>query len=281
MEAVIRGYHVYKTIWDARLGQFLSCKQEPGNIHDPYVVSVLIHVDGVFVGHVPRSISSLCYSFLRRNGTLTCEVISSKQYSADLPQGGLQIPCKLIFDGEVNLIDKVRILLKEALAAGLLKPDEGEPQKNKTKLEEPKSNDCLLEPPSKKCRDGRMGSMVLSELDREELCNGSWLSDKHIHFAQSILKKQFQDIDGWRSTLWLGQKKLEKIKQGVQIMHTCANHWLVVSNLGCSDGRIQVFDSLYELLDKKTEDTLLELFHTGDHNAKIKMVEPFVVRRLV
>jgi len=42
------------------------------------------------VEHVPCAISSVCYYFLGRSRTITREVIGSRQYSADLPQGGLK-----------------------------------------------------------------------------------------------------------------------------------------------------------------------------------------------
>ena len=32
----IRGYHIYKDIWEASIGERLSCKKEEYNVHDPY-----------------------------------------------------------------------------------------------------------------------------------------------------------------------------------------------------------------------------------------------------
>ena len=51
----------------------------------------------IIIGHVPRKISALCSLFIRRGGVLKCCVDGSRRYSADLPQGGMEIPCKLIF----------------------------------------------------------------------------------------------------------------------------------------------------------------------------------------
>ena len=45
------------------------------------------------------------------------------------------------------------------------------------------------------------------------------------------LKKQFPHIDGWRETQ-LVHKKQERIRQGVQIIHSRGNHWIVASTLG-------------------------------------------------
>lgn len=61
VEAMIRGYHVYRNVWSSVLDEELPCQRETGNISDPFAVSVL--KDGVIVGHVPRKISSICLLF--------------------------------------------------------------------------------------------------------------------------------------------------------------------------------------------------------------------------
>ena len=68
IESMIRGYHVYKNIWNNSLDdEELECKREPGNSSDPYTVAVMKEITGAntVVGHVPRSISSICSIFLR------------------------------------------------------------------------------------------------------------------------------------------------------------------------------------------------------------------------
>ncbi len=65
-DSVIRGYHVYKDIWTAHIG---DCQAEPGNIHDLYAVAVK-KPSGLTVGHVPRTISAVCCPFLR-HGSIT------------------------------------------------------------------------------------------------------------------------------------------------------------------------------------------------------------------
>ena len=68
VETVVRGYHVYKDIWNASIGQILSCQRERGNVHDPYALDMVER--GVTVGHVPRTISSVCSLFLREIDSL-------------------------------------------------------------------------------------------------------------------------------------------------------------------------------------------------------------------
>ena len=39
----------------------------------------------------------VCSIFIRRGGSITCTVSDRRRYSADLEQGGLEIPCKIKF----------------------------------------------------------------------------------------------------------------------------------------------------------------------------------------
>ena len=64
VEAMIRGYHVYKNIWSSVLDEELPCQKETGNTSDPFAVGVL--KDGVIVGHVARKISSICSLFFTK-----------------------------------------------------------------------------------------------------------------------------------------------------------------------------------------------------------------------
>ena len=69
VEAMLRGYHTYQSVWDASLGEELPCQREPENSHDPFAVAVVRA--GVTVGHVPRRISSVCSLFIRRDGSIS------------------------------------------------------------------------------------------------------------------------------------------------------------------------------------------------------------------
>ena len=111
MESCVRGYHIYKAIWSASLGEELQCQRETGNSSDLYAVAVL--KDSTTVGHLPRKISRICTLFIRRGGTITCLVNGRRKYSADLPQGGMEIPCTLLFKGDPKEIKKLVKLLSK------------------------------------------------------------------------------------------------------------------------------------------------------------------------
>ena len=54
------------------------------------------------VGHVPRKMSAIYSIFIRHGGTIICVVNGACRYSADLPQGGLEIPCVLRFTAKTQ-----------------------------------------------------------------------------------------------------------------------------------------------------------------------------------
>ena len=65
----------------------------------------------MIVGHLPKMISSTCLLFLRMGGAISCTVTGPKRYSADLIQGGLEIPCRLMLSASKELVDKAKKLL--------------------------------------------------------------------------------------------------------------------------------------------------------------------------
>ena len=63
----IRGYHVYKKVWAATVGEALVCEREPKNSSDRYTVAV--KNKGTIIEHLPRKLSRVCSLFLRRGST--------------------------------------------------------------------------------------------------------------------------------------------------------------------------------------------------------------------
>ena len=112
VEAAVKGYHAYKDICAATMGEQLPCQSEQGNTQDVFSVAVL--KDGVIVGHNPQKISSACSMFLSPGGSILCQVTESERYSAGLPQGSLNVPCALVFKRrrkDKNLLQALSIQL--------------------------------------------------------------------------------------------------------------------------------------------------------------------------
>ena len=93
-------------IWTAALGEIVDCRREPRNPKDRYAVSVV--KNDTIIGHLPRKVSKVCSLFLRRGGRIQCRVSGSRQFSADLPQGGLEIPCTLVFQSSSKELKKIK-----------------------------------------------------------------------------------------------------------------------------------------------------------------------------
>lgn len=103
----------------------------------------------------------------------------------------------------------------------------------------------------------------LTSDDRQIILGGEMLNDKHISFAQALLKNQFSRIGGLASTLQLSHGKISHtgIANIIEIVHTRGDHWIVATSVGSENfGTVLIYDTLYEKLDGETE-RLLQ--HTG------------------
>jgi len=130
IDSMIRDYHEYMAIWEnPNPSNCLVCEREIGNAHDTHAVAIKGNITEVnsagvvstttrIVGHIPRRISAVCSISIRRGGTIFCVVTGARRYSADLPQGGLEIPCLLKFIAKSeNEATKAKDLLESALSS--------------------------------------------------------------------------------------------------------------------------------------------------------------------
>ena len=253
VDSCIRGYHIYKTIWPAPIGEVLQCQPESGNIHDPYCVAV-VTAQNITVGHVPRTVSAVCRSFLRRGGNIVSQVTGSRRFSADLVQGGLEIPCVLTFIGSEKDILKVeKLMAVQPTAAAVTTP----PPAKKCKIEQQTCND---DNPGLDAVWIRFNRYLMTETDKGILTSGGLLSDNHINFAQHLLFHQFPSTEGLQYTILQGRKPVKNIKNGLQIIHDRGNHWLVANTIGCAGSVVQVYDSVYSSVNEETKAVIQTLF---------------------
>ena len=256
VSSVVRGFHVYQRSWCPSMEEQLECLREDGNDKDRYAVAVLRH--GSIVGHIPRRISAACSLFIERNGRIHCRITGARQYSADLPQGGLEIPCVLTFEGEKKEVTKVRKLISNKVEAIDRKPDI-QPLSKKRKIDL-----HITETYGQSKTQGStpwltLNNIDLSFADKDMLTAGDELTDLHINFAQAILTKQFPKLAGLYSTLLIPRYRITS-SPALQILHCRGNHWCVVTSIGCSAGQVKVYDSLYTSIDQVTLDLITSLF---------------------
>ena len=109
----IKGHHVYKEIWNPKLGEELNVRIEANNLVDKFALCV--EKDGNIVGHLKKGVSGkfakTVFYFLRSDNYSTffakvsgnrCNLKDGEglQVPCDLKDGeGLQVPCDLK-DGE-------------------------------------------------------------------------------------------------------------------------------------------------------------------------------------
>ena len=193
VEAMVRDYHEYQSVWDAPIGEALLCEREVGNVHDTFAVA--IKKDGKVVGHCSRKISALCSIFIRRGSKITCQVTGRRRYSSDLLQGGLEVLCKMKFyTKNKSKADKTEKLIKNSLSKNTADPIiavdtriTNQPETSTSKSQNVSASNSMTsinldgeEQPAKK---QKVGSKEV-----EEIIMGNELSDLHVNMTQNLLK---------------------------------------------------------------------------------------------
>ena len=176
-------------------------------------------------------------------------LLGSRRYSADLPQGGLELPCVYTFSRRDKVVAKVKKLLTPVDILN-------SPPKKKPKVDDKPA------PPERKPWLTCHGIQLFDE-DRVTLCSEQ-LTDLHVDFAQELLKQQYLDICGLQSvhlppTPGYKIPKLNNYSLFLQVLHSRGNHWIVVSALGRTSS-VKVYDSLYKTVDDETKRFCVKVF---------------------
>ncbi len=106
--SVVHGFHVYRNIWSPKLDEVLICQRDVNNSVDKHAVSVL--KNGHTVGHVPREHAKIFNFYLKRGGSISCQITSKKTARGV----GIEIPALYIFQGEKKDTEAPPFLLKES-----------------------------------------------------------------------------------------------------------------------------------------------------------------------
>ena len=104
---MIRGHHIYKSIWTPVVGEELTLQREDSNDHDIHAVAVVN--DGDVVGHVPCLISRVSWFFLVRGGHIKCRVTGRRKFG-----NGLEVPCVYSYYGSARTIQKLSRFLEDS-----------------------------------------------------------------------------------------------------------------------------------------------------------------------
>lgn len=92
--AAVRGFHYFKTFWQPKEKELLSCHFENGNNYDMFAIKTCDE-EGRMVGHLPREVSRITKFIIDRGAKVTVELLGTHYRRSPLVKGGLEIPCKV------------------------------------------------------------------------------------------------------------------------------------------------------------------------------------------
>ena len=110
--------------------------------------------------------------------------------------------------------------------------------------------------------------------NREVLSPSGWLSDSVIAAAQLLILQEFPHLSGLQDPI-LQQKLSFQVHRGefVQIINVRNNHWCTVSNIGCNEGVVKVYDSLYPSVSKSTLKLIASLVFSPASQLVVRMMD--------
>jgi len=112
VDTTVRGYHVYRTVWDPSPGECFVVLHQPGKDQDRHAMAVYgMDEPGQIVGHLPCEISKISHYATRHDGKIMREVTGSRRYCREV--GGMEIPCILQFSGTLRNVQILRQAIKE------------------------------------------------------------------------------------------------------------------------------------------------------------------------
>ena len=100
-----------------------------------------------------------------------------------------------------------------------------------------------------------------------------WLNDNIISAAQMLMLQQFPNMSGLEPPT-LAQAMAFQVHRGdfVQILNVRNCHWCTISNVGCDEGVVNVYDSMYSSVSTDTIRVIASIF-TSAPKLVIRMMD--------
>ena len=114
----------------------------------------------------------------------------------------------------------------------------------------------------------RIEDIALAMADKKAIETGKMLTDNHINLAQKMLKRQFPDFNGLRSTLMQDKPHKLPTTNTIQIFHIKGNH-RVCAATHKSGKQVFVYDSVYSSWDQVSLALLQTQFRCSKGNIKL------------
>ena len=103
------------------------------------------------------------------------------------------------------------------------------------------------------------------------------LTDLHINLAQSLLKRQFDKLNGLNNTLYQAPRVMwteTTLTNKIQIIHCKErNHWIVATTVNSAPANIKVYDSVFSSADRETREVIYNLFQMGSTPPHVNMMK--------
>ena len=101
-----------------------------------------------------------------------------------------------------------------------------------------------------------------------------WLNDNIISASQMLMLQQFPDMSGLEPPT-LAQVMAFQVhrKDFIQILNVRNSHWCTISNVGCEEGIINVYDSMYSSVSTDTMRVIASLMFSSAPKLVIRMMD--------
>ena len=95
-QCAVRGYQVYKSVWEPKESEMVSCSHEVNNIYDMFAVKTCLRDENgkeQIIEDLPLELSVFTKYFLDCGAIVTVKSFSTHYRRSVLVQGGLEIHC--------------------------------------------------------------------------------------------------------------------------------------------------------------------------------------------
>ena len=111
-------------------------------------------------------------------------------------------------------------------------------------------------------------------VDKDRLMRKDWLNCRLIEAAQCLLKEAAPTMEGLQTPLnGEGYKFRQVSGRFIQVLNVHnKSHWIVVSNVGCEAGVVNIFDSAYNFLDLNMKKQICSLWQPSFNEVELRLV---------
>ena len=115
---------------------------------------------------------------------------------------------------------------------------------------------------------------LMVEKKKEILSPAGWLSDTVITAAQQLILQQFPLMAGLQDPAVHQSLSFEVLRgEFVQIIIVGGCHWCTISNVGCDDGVVNVYDSMYPSVSSSTLKLIASLMFSPAKQLVVRMMD--------